>query len=81
MMACTRRIASASRGTKASSLGTARVEHAAWCMPSPHAPDFGINHLAAEVLPACERVWLAVEEELDAVALLDVADDREAGPL
>ena len=46
MVACTRRSASASHGTKAKSLGTVRVEPAAWCMPSPHAPDFGINHLA-----------------------------------
>src|SRR5215210_2234610 len=45
MGACTRRIAAAAHGTKASSLGTARVDHAAWCMPSPQAPDFGINRL------------------------------------
>src|SRR5215831_6655701 len=46
MVACTRRIAPASHGTKATSLGTARVDHAAWCMPSPHAPDVAIDHLA-----------------------------------
>src|SRR5262245_50999620 len=45
MVACTRRIAPASCGTKATSLGTARVERAAWCMPSPHARDLGISHL------------------------------------
>src|SRR3954452_12476760 len=44
MVACTRRSAPASHGTKATSLGTARVEHAAWCMPSPHARDLGIDH-------------------------------------
>src|SRR4051794_15970666 len=46
MVACTRRIAPASHGTKATSLGTARVEHAAWCRPSPHARDLGVDHLA-----------------------------------
>src|SRR5262245_22495464 len=46
MVARTLRIAPASHGTKASSLGTARVEHAAWCMPSPKARTSGINHLA-----------------------------------
>src|SRR5207342_1517552 len=50
MVACTRRIAPDSCGTKATSLGTARVEHAAWCMPSPHARDLGIDHLLGEQL-------------------------------
>jgi|tagenome__1003787_1003787.scaffolds.fasta_scaffold20593252_1 ABC-2 type transport system permease protein len=45
MAACTRRIAAASHGTKATSLGTARVDHADWYMPSPQARHLGINHL------------------------------------
>src|SRR5262245_8087802 len=45
MVACTRRIAPVSHGTKATSLGTVRADHAAWCMPSPQAPDPGNNHL------------------------------------
>src|SRR5262245_62991100 len=51
MGACTRRIAPASGGTKATSLGTARVDRAAWCMPSPQAPDVGINHLTDDDRP------------------------------
>ena len=35
MGACMRRIAPAAPGTKAPRLGTGRVGHAAWCMPSP----------------------------------------------
>src|SRR6188508_3105302 len=35
MGACTRRIASVSINTKATSLTADRAEHAAWCMPSP----------------------------------------------
>jgi hypothetical protein len=35
--ACTRRIAPASSGTEASRLAAGRVDHAAWCMPSPRA--------------------------------------------
>src|SRR4051794_4310548 len=46
MGTCTRRIAAASHGTEATSLGTARVDHAAWCMPSPQARHSGTDHLA-----------------------------------
>src|SRR3990170_698544 len=42
-----RRIAAASPGTKATSLGTVRVDHAAWPMPSLRARRLGINRLAA----------------------------------
>src|SRR4051812_9587450 len=38
MVACTRRIAPAPQGSKATSLATVRVDHAAWCTPSPEAP-------------------------------------------
>jgi signal peptidase II len=38
MGACTRRSTAASPGTKASGLGTDRVDTATWCMPSPQAP-------------------------------------------
>src|SRR3954451_15049715 len=53
MVACTRRVAPASCGTKATSLGTTRVGHAAWCRPSPHARDLRIGHLVpyASVYP------------------------------
>jgi RNA polymerase sigma-70 factor, ECF subfamily len=37
MGACTRRIAANSLGTKATGLGTERLVHAAWCMPSATA--------------------------------------------
>src|SRR4051812_25195888 len=67
MVASTRRIAPDSHGTKASSLTTARVEHAAWCMPSPHAPELGTDHLA---VPR-DRTRLALE--LGALALIVVA--------
>ena len=40
-----RRIAAASPGTKATSLGTGRVHHAAWPMPSLRARRSGTNHL------------------------------------
>src|SRR3990172_5114505 len=40
-----RRIAAASPSTKATSLGTVRVDHAAWPMPSLRARRSGINHL------------------------------------
>src|SRR3990172_8623036 len=43
-----RRIAAASNGTKATSLGTGRVDHAAWPMPSLRARRSGINHLECE---------------------------------
>ncbi len=46
MGARTRRIATATIGTKASSLATARVGRAAWCRPSPRTRGLGINHLA-----------------------------------
>jgi hypothetical protein len=60
MVACTRRIAPAPHGTKASSLGTARVDHAAWCMPSPKAQALGINRLAGSRLqPRLESGLLA----------------------
>ena len=48
MGACTRRIAAAPIGTKASSLATDHVDHAAWCRPSPRTRGLGINHLAPE---------------------------------
>src|SRR3972149_10176638 len=41
-----RRRAAASPGTKATSLGTVRVDQAAWPMPSLRARRSGINHLA-----------------------------------
>jgi hypothetical protein len=45
MGACTRRIATAAIGTKASSLATDRVDRAAWCRPSPRTRGLGISHL------------------------------------
>src|SRR5262245_64078794 len=46
MGVCTRRVAAASSRAKATSLGADRVDHAAWCRPSPRAREMGINRLA-----------------------------------
>jgi hypothetical protein len=63
MVACTRRIAPASLGTKATGFGTARVDHAAWCMPSPKARTPGINHLVAYDEALAERIRVLVAGE------------------
>jgi hypothetical protein len=55
MGACTLRIVSVSINSKATSLTVDRAEHAAWCMPSPHAPLIHIKPLE----PVVDRDALA----------------------
>src|SRR3972149_8866769 len=66
-----RRSVAASPGTKATCLGTGRVDHAAWPMPSLRARRLGINHLAGRLV---ERRGDA-REPLHRVAAAD--DDRD----
>jgi hypothetical protein len=61
MGASTRRIAAASTVIKAQCLNDGRVDHAAWCMPSPRAHGSRINHLAA----LCGAAYLAALLALD----------------
>ncbi len=48
MRACTRRIAAASIGTKATSLATERVNHAPWCRPLPRRTP--ISHQTSDTI-------------------------------
>ena len=74
MGACTRHIAAAANGTKASSLGTARVDPTAWCMPSPRARQLGINRLGALPKEGCRLKRRVLEADTGAV---DAAERKE----
>ena len=78
--ACARRSAAAVNGTKATSLTAIHVGHAARRMPSPAAPPFGINHLAAALLSPHRRLD---EEDRDAAGdrELPVAPGAQGSPL